>query len=266
VKEIWVLQHTASEKLGTIEDALRRRGVGFHYIETHRGAPVPTEMAGKAGLVVMGGPMSVYEQAQYPFLRDELRLIASALAAQRPVLGVCLGSQLLAAALGAEVKKGAKKELGWYPLTLAPDAAQDTLFANLPPEFWAFHWHGDVFSLPSHAVALAASKQTAFQAFRYGQNAYGLLFHLEVTEAQIAQMLVDFADELRAAGGDAAAIAAQTRQHLAALHGISANVFGRWVEIVEELGSSESGGETMKEGRDVAPAPGRADARDRPRF
>src|SRR5208283_2923981 len=101
VQSVWVLQHTPSETLGTIEDVLRGRQIGFDYIETNAGKPVPGEMADKAGLIVMGGPMGVYEQAKYPFLRDEMRLIESALALGRPVLGVCLGSQLLAAVLGA---------------------------------------------------------------------------------------------------------------------------------------------------------------------
>jgi GMP synthase (glutamine-hydrolysing) len=227
------LQHTASETLGTIEDALRGHLRGFDYIETHRGQSVPAEMADKAGLIVMGGPMGAYEKARFPFLRDEMRLIESALAQGKPVLGVCLGSQLLAAVLGAEVKKGEKKELGWYEVTLSESAAQDPLFAGVKPSFWPFHWHGDVFPLPQKSVGLAASKQTSCQAFRYGKNAYGLLFHLEVTPAQIAQMLSVFADELREAGGSAAEIDDQTPRRLPALQGIAGGVFGRWASMVE---------------------------------
>src|SRR5208282_663890 len=110
LRSVFVLQHTPIETLGTIEDALRGHRIGAEYIETHAGKPVPGEMAGKAGVIVMGGPMGVYEQAKYPFLRDEMRLIESALTLGIPVLGVCLGSQLLAAVLGAEVKKGERKE------------------------------------------------------------------------------------------------------------------------------------------------------------
>jgi len=232
VRNIWILQHTPCENLGTFEDVLRGNEIEFTYIETHAGKAVPLEMADKAGLVVMGGPMGVYDQAEYPFLRDELRLIESALKLERPVLGVCLGSQLLASALGADVKKGERKELGWHPVTLSESASEDSLFAGVPKEFWPFHWHGDVFSLPKDAVGLAQSRQTAHQAFRYGRNAYGILFHLEVTEGQISQMLVDFADELREAGGTPGEITEQTPQHLPALQGISAGVFGRWAAEV----------------------------------
>ena len=223
---VWVLQH--GETLGTIEDVLRGHHIGVEYIETYAGKPVPREMADKAGLIVMGGPMGVYEQAKYPFLGDEMRLIESALALGRPVLGVCLGSQLLAAVLGAEVKKGERKELGWHAVTLSELAAQDLLFAGVKKEFWPFHWHGDVFSLPKHAVRLASSQQTPCQAFRYGKNAYGILFHLEVTPEQVSQMLAAFAEELREAGGDAAKITAGIPGHLPVLEEIAGEVFGRW--------------------------------------
>jgi GMP synthase (glutamine-hydrolysing) len=235
VQSIWVLQHTPSENLGTIEAALRGHQIGFDYIETHAGNSVPGEMADKVGLIVMGGPMGVYKQAKYPFLRDEMRLIESALALGNPVLGVCLGSQLLAAVLGAEVKKGEKKELGWHAVTLSDSAAQDPIFTGVRPEFWPFHWHGDVFSLPKQAVGLASSRQTSCQAFRYGKNAYGILFHLEVTRQQISQMLLDFAEELREASGEALEIAAQTPMHLPVLGEIAGDVFGRWASMLSPV-------------------------------
>ena len=232
MQSVWVLQHTPSENLGTIEGVLRCHQVGFNYIETHIGKSVPAEMADKAGLIVMGGPMGVYEQAKYPFLRNEMHLIESALALGSPMLGVCLGSQLLAAVLGAEVKKGEKKELGWHAVTVTDFAAHDPLFTGVRPEFWPFHWHGDVFSLPQQAVSLASSHQTPCQAFRYGKNAYGILFHLEVTEEQITQMLTDFVEELREAGGNANEIAQQAPQHLPALQAIAGQVFGRWASAL----------------------------------
>ncbi len=235
MRSVWVVQHSPSETLGTIEDVLRDHRIGFDYIQTYAGASVPRQMGERAGLIVMGGPMGVYEEAKYPFLRDEMRLLKSALALDRPVLGVCLGSQLLAAVLGAEVKKGEKKELGWHPVTLSTFAAQDSLFASVTPQFWPFHWHGDVFSLPHGAVALASSRQTPCQAFRYGKNAYGILFHLEVTEGQISQMLLDFGDELREAGGEASDIVKQTPQHLSVLRKIAGDVFGGWASGLKKL-------------------------------
>jgi GMP synthase (glutamine-hydrolysing) len=227
-----VLQHAPNETLGTIEIALRNHQIEAKYIQTYSGQPVPGEMGDNAGLIVMGGPMGVYEQTTYPFLRDEMRLIENALVLGRPVLGVCLGSQLLAAALGAEVKKGKRKELGWYAVRLSEAAPLDSVFSGVRSEFWPFHWHGDVFSLPKKAVGLASSEQTPYQAFRYGENAYGIMFHLEVTAEQISHMLADFADELREAGGDPGVIMAQNPRHLPVLREISGQVFDRWADKI----------------------------------
>ena len=235
VQSVWVLQHTPAETLGSLEDVLWGHPIGFDYIETHSGKPVPEEMGDKAGLIVMGGPMAVYERTEYPFLADEMRLIESALKMEKPVLGICLGSQLLAAALGAEVRKGERKELGWHAVTLTEEADHDPLFVGVKRKFWPFHWHGDVFSLPRLAVSLASSRHAPHQAFRYGKNAYGLLFHLEMTEVQISQMLGDFADELREAGGKASAITAQIPRYLPKLQEIAGGVFGRWATLLSEI-------------------------------
>ncbi len=163
-------------------------------------------MGDAAGLVVMGGPMSVYDHSRLPHLVREMRLIESALALQRPVLGVCLGSQLLAHVLGAGVYPGQHKEIGWHEITLSPTAKQDPTWATAPDKFVGFHWHGDVFDLPSGAVALASSNLTACQAFRFGLSTYAVLFHLEVTAAQIGELAAAFPDELRQAGGSETAL------------------------------------------------------------
>jgi GMP synthase (glutamine-hydrolysing) len=232
VKSIQVLQHTACETLGTIEDVLRKNRVDFRYVRTQEGERVPHEMGEAAGLIVMGGPMGVYDSAEFPFLRDEMRLLESALKAEKPILGVCLGSQLLAAALGAEVKKGERKELGWHAISLAEEAHRDSVFSEATSNFTPFHWHGDVFDLPSQAVRLASSQWTLNQAFRYGGNAYGILFHLEVNLAQITQMLIDFADELRQAGGEPARIRQETSTYLPTLEPIASTAFDRWVSLL----------------------------------
>ena len=234
MSKIWVLQHTACETLGTIGDALEAEALAWQYVRVFEGKPVPGEIGDGGGLIVMGGPMGVYEQDRYPHLKDELRLIESALKAGRPILGICLGSQLLAAALGATVSKGQRKEIGWYPIRLGEAAAGDPLWRGAPREFMALHWHGDVFELPSGAVNLASSELTAHQAFRYGKSAYGLLFHLEMTEAMIGEMAASFGDELREAGGDPSRLAAQSAVHCGKLEAIGEAVFGKWARLVHE--------------------------------
>jgi GMP synthase (glutamine-hydrolysing) len=239
----FALQHHPCETLGAIADALSAAGITAQSIRTFAGEPVPEAMDDAVALIVMGGPMGVYEYARYPFLRREMRLIEQALRAKKPVLGVCLGSQLLAAALGATVKAGAQKEIGWYPVTLTPSAGEDPLWQGLEAGFTAFLWHGDVFPLPQGAVRLASSALTDIQAFRHGGCAYGLLFHLEVTEAMIRGMVSAFSEELRQAHVDGDEIIASAPAHLATLRRIGASVFQRWTRLIGQ----RSGERTSRE-------------------
>lgn len=229
---ILVLQHHPVETLGSIADALAGARLEFEYVRTFAGESVPRDIDSADGLVVMGGPMSVYETDRYPFIRDEIALIRKALDAGRPVLGVCLGSQLLAASLGARVTRGEAKEIGWYPVRLAAEAGEDPLMRGLPEAFTAFHWHGDVFELPRGAVALASSDLTAVQAFRYGAKAWGLLFHMEVTDESVHAMVREFTDEVTESGGDGDTILAAAPGHLSALESIASTVFSRWAAMV----------------------------------
>jgi GMP synthase (glutamine-hydrolysing) len=226
--KIWVLQHHPIENLGTIAGALESAALAWQYVRSYQGDPVPRDMKGAAGLIVMGGPMGVYESDRYPFLRDETALIESALRENKPVLGVCLGSQLLASTLGARVVKGRAKEIGWHRVRLAAEARDDRLLRALPESFTALHWHGDVFELPRGAVALASSEMTPIQAFRWGETAYGLLFHLEVTEGQVRAMVREFADEVREANADGEEIVGAADGHLASLSALAETVFSRW--------------------------------------
>ena len=230
---VYALQHVTAEPLGIIGDALEAGRIGVEYVHVLAGEPVPGDMTGVAGLVVMGGSMGVYEQAEFPFLSQEIRLIDAALQAEKPVLGVCLGSQLLAAALGAEVKKGDHKEIGWFPVALTEAASTDQLFSEVERSFMAYHWHGDVFDLPAGAVSLASSAQTQCQAFVYGVRAYGLLFHLEATHKIVEDMVCGFGGELDEEKIEGTEIIAQTREHLPHLQRIGASVFQRWASLIE---------------------------------
>jgi len=181
----------------------------------------------------MGGPMGVYEQDRYPILRQDIHLIEEALRQDKPILGVCLGSQLLAAALGSPVTKGKSKEIGWHPISLTQAAMRDPLWTKLEPSFMAYHWHGDIFELPSGAVSLASSEKTPHQAFRYGRAAYGILFHMEVTERIIEDMVKTCQDELQSAGLTGRRIVQQARKHLPRLDEIGKSVFTRWAGLVK---------------------------------
>ena len=230
---IWVIQHIHCETLGTIAEALDREGITIQFVRVFAGEQIPKEMGAAAGLIVMGGPVGVYEQDRYPFLRDEICLIEQALTEKKAILGVCLGSQLLAAVLGARVAKGKQKEIGWYPVTLSRAAMADPLWKGIESPFTAYHWHGDVFELPRGAEALASSALTPYQAFRYGKNAYGFLFHMEVTEKIIQEMVQTFADELQEAQIDGREILEKARDYLPGLRKIGDTIFQRWVILVK---------------------------------
>ncbi len=232
---VLVLQHAACEGPGRIGDALAAAGVPFRVVHAADGDPVPRDAGGAAGLVVMGGPMGVGDRGARPHLRAELRLIEDALRRGVPTLGICLGSQLIASALGAAVRRGPRKEIGWFPVQWMAGALDDPLAAPVAAEpLTAFHWHGDVFDLPAGAAPLARSALTAHQGYRWDGGAapaYGLLFHLEVTPALVADMTAAFAEELAAEGIDGRALAAAAYRHDASMGRVARQLFGGWAAL-----------------------------------
>ena len=226
------LQHAAVEPPGAVEEAVRAAGLPLETIRTDRGEAVPRTAEGLLGLVVMGGPMGVPQAERHPHLKAERRLLEDALSREVPALGICLGSQLLAAALGARVERGPRLELGWLPVWLEPAARGDPLFGSLPLELTALHWHGDVFELPRGASSLARSALTGCQAFRHGK-AWGMLFHLEADAAQLEAMAGAFPEDLEEAGVSEDQLRAGAGEHLAAVRRLGRGVFDRWAELAK---------------------------------
>jgi GMP synthase-like glutamine amidotransferase len=148
-------------------------------------------------LIVMGGPMGVYDEHQYSWIRPEREFILNAIEAQKTVIGICLGSQIIASALGAKVYPNKKKEIGWFPLTKTKDGKTNNLLSDLPDEFTSFHWHGDTFDLPSRATHLLKTNICANQAFLYKDNVLGLQFHFEVTPQTLTQMTDNCRHEIK---------------------------------------------------------------------
>jgi GMP synthase (glutamine-hydrolysing) len=231
--KILVLQHHPAENLGAIADALEDAALAWQYVRVFDGHPIPQDTKGAGGLIVMGGPQTVYQPDRYPQVREEMRLIESALKENKPFLGICLGSQLLAAALGATVRRGESREIGWYPVRLSDAARDDRLLGGLPPEFVAAHWHSDVFDLPSGAVALASSEKTPIQAYRYGDKAYGFLFHAEMTFEILEALIGEFDEGLKRVGIDGEAMLSQAQSHLPKLSEIATMIFSRWARPIE---------------------------------
>jgi GMP synthase-like glutamine amidotransferase len=174
------LQHADFEDLGCIAPWLAANGHQVSGTRLYAGETPPDSAAFDA-LIVMGGPMNIYEYDRYPWLRGEKRLIRAAVDAGKRVLGVCLGAQLLADVLGGPVTRNADSEIGWFPMSLTAAGRESALFADLPQSFTGFHWHGDTYALPPGAECLATSEGCAQQAFVVGRQVLGLQFHLEVT-------------------------------------------------------------------------------------
>ena len=230
--EVLVVQHNAQEPLGTIEEALHGAGLSYRYLRCHQGEAAPRDIRPFAGLIVLGGSMGVHDQEQYSFLGEEITLIKSAVAQSVPVLGVCLGAQLLAFALGGEVKQNTQQEIGWHPVSLTADAADDALWSRVQSPWTGFHWHGDFFETPPGAVSLASSALTPCQAFRLSGNTYGFQFHLEVTEAIVRDWTREFAGELTREGLSADPILAGIAQYLPPMQTLAREVFGRWAALL----------------------------------
>lgn len=234
MKQVLVLQHAECEAPGLIAQAVERAGGVLKQVHTFKAEAVPEEVRAASGLVIMGGPMGVYEYDRYPFIRNELHLIEDTLKQNKPLLGVCLGSQLLASALGSEVTKGKQKEIGWHRVKLADAAQEDPLWNGVERAFMACHWHGDVFDLPTGSTALASSILTPCQAFRYGAAAYGILFHMEFTPDILRGMTTAFKDELREEGLDGDSILRESETYLPPLHRNANRVFSRWAALLED--------------------------------
>ncbi len=194
-----VLQHVDCEHLGVLEGLLTQRDVDYRYVKLYEGENIP-DVELYSGVVLLGGPMNVYEEKEYPFLQPENVLIKLALKRSIPLLGICLGAQLIAKAAGAKVYRGHRKEIGWYTIYLTPEARLDRLFRGLNAEMTVFQWHGDTFDIPEGSVRLAGSSLFPNQAFLVGSVAYALQFHLEVTAEMIRDWTERYRDELSELG------------------------------------------------------------------
>jgi GMP synthase (glutamine-hydrolysing) len=196
MKPVLVIQHIECETPGVFLDPLREQNRPVETVRLYEGEQPPDDLSRFSGLLVMGGPMSVNDEADYPWLKAEDRILKEALALDVPTLGVCLGSQLIAKAAGGTVRQGPRKEIGWYPVRLTPAARHDRLFRESPETIEVFQWHGEYFDTPPGAVNLASSDLYSCQAFSIGQNVYGLLFHLEVTGQMVKEWMGMFKEDL----------------------------------------------------------------------
>lgn len=182
-KDVLVLQHVPNEGAGTMLDFLKVKKIPVRFVALYKGDALPGDFDNFHSVLIMGGPMNVYEEEKYPFLKEEPIFIKQLIDREIPTLGICLGAQLIAKALGAPVYKAARPEIGWFDVDLSSAAANDPIFSLISsPQFRVLQWHEDTFDLPLGAIHLASSSAAPNQAYRIGKNIYGLQFHIEANE------------------------------------------------------------------------------------
>ena len=196
MKEVLVFQHDPFEDLGFFAEVLEKQRTDYRVLRLFHGEMPAEDWERIGALIILGGPMSVNDEEQFPFLRWEKRIIRAAIDEAVPVVGICLGAQLIAATLGTMVYHGRVKEIGWSPISITPHGQVDSLLGYLPENATVFQWHGDGFELPSGAIRLASSVNYKNQAFRVGKNVYALQFHLEVTPPMIARWIDERSKDL----------------------------------------------------------------------
>ncbi len=193
---VLIVKHVENEGPGLIEYCLNQEKILYEVINLQRHIPFP-KPDGYKHIVLLGGPMNVYEEDLYPFLRGEDLFIKESIQRVKSILGICLGAQLIAKALGAKVSRAPVKEIGWYDVSLTGEGSKDAFFSYLPERFQVFQWHEDTFEVPRGARLLATSSPVTHQAFRYAENVYALQFHLEVTEEMIREWIEDYREGSR---------------------------------------------------------------------
>jgi len=235
--KILVFQHVPYEPLGTLDPLLKESGFRIRYVNFGRNPHTRPTLDKYAALIVLGGPMNTDQIDHYPNLITEVDIIREALERDMSVLGICLGAQLLAKALGGRVRRNADREIGWYDVELTPEGRVDPVLSAFAARQEVFQWHEDGIELPPGTAHLARSDASPVQAFRHGEHAYGFQFHLEVDSSLIERWLTvpDNQAMLAAEHGrvDPDIIRQQTPASINVLQALSRETFSRWIDRFE---------------------------------
>jgi GMP synthase (glutamine-hydrolysing) len=228
MKHAIAIRHVAFEDAGTLEPVLKERGIGLTYLEAGVDDLSPAKDTDL--LVVLGGPIGIYEIDRYPFIKNELATIEAALKKGIPIIGICLGCQALAAVLAARVYPGKQKELGWEQMSLTKEGKASPLGAI--DGVRVLNWHGDTFDLPTGATRLASSEITPNQAFTYGPKVLALQFHVELPQRDMERWLIGHTLELATSKVDLGKMRADTARYAPAVNEASRKLFNTWLDGV----------------------------------
>ncbi len=233
-----VCQHVPYEPLGILLPLIKSCGHRVRYVNFSRSPELKISPTSYDALVILGSPQHANDTEQFPYIQHEIDLIQQTIAQKKPFLGICFGAQLLAKALGAKVYKNQEKEIGWYPVAFHPEA-KNSIFCDFKDSEMIFEWHGDTFTLPEGAVALAGSKHCPQQAFSFGETVYGMQFHLEVDEKIIERWVTLPEHKRQFLCGDMPCspeqIYEQTPLHINRLKMLGTKAFLKWLSFIEPV-------------------------------
>lgn len=235
--KILVFQHVPYEPLGTLDPLLKEAGFRIRYVNFGRDPEERPTLDKYAAIIVLGGPMNADQIDSHPNLITEVEILREAIDRDMSVLGICLGAQLLAKALGGSVRRNAQREIGWYDVNLTDEGAVDPVLSAFDSIQPVFQWHEDGIEIPEGTVHLASSPASNVQAFRHGEHVYGFQFHLEVDTSLIDRWLTVPANQpmLEEEGDniDSDTIRARTQDSIDALQSLSRETFSRWIDRFE---------------------------------
>ena len=238
IKRVNVMRHLAFEDLASFTSVLQAHGYDINYIEAADFALAPDDMSQIDALsddllIILGGPISVNDKTMFPFIDAEITLLKERIAADKPTLGICLGAQLIANALGAKIFPGKEKEIGWYPLDIT-EAGKHSSLRYLSAEHCSMlHWHGETFDLPQGAVLLASSEKFTNQAFSYGENVLALQFHPEITQRSMEKWFIGHIGEIMQTDGvDVEQLREETYRYANRLEMQGELFFNSWINEV----------------------------------
>lgn len=235
--KILVFQHVPYEPLGTLDPLLKEAGFRIRYVNFGRQPESRPSLDGYEALIILGGPMNSDQIDSHPNLITEIEIIREAVSREMSVLGICLGAQLLAKALGGEVRRNATREIGWHDVALTEHGVSDPVLAAFSDVQKVFQWHEDGVKLPPDAIHLASSDASHVQAFRFGEHAYGFQFHLEVNQSLIERWLTVPANQemlqAEASRVDPEEVRRQSMDSIDALEALSRETFSRWIDRFE---------------------------------
>jgi len=233
MSKLLVIRNDAKEGSGQLRELLDARGFEQQIVPGWEADYAALQPADFAGLIVLGGAQSAYEVDAYPYLVKEMDLIDAFIDSEKPIIGLCLGAQLLATALGGVVCSNDVKELGWHDISINAAGKADPLMQSHPDTGIAFHFHGDVFDTPPECVNLASSELTSSQVFRYRDNVYGFQYHVEVDQPLIEIMCLNNVDYMVSGGVDAQAVVDLGQQRMPEYMQRSAAILNAWIDLLE---------------------------------